>query len=63
LVSCGLIHAGSAVASARRDRAEALAIIFLNGSGEGGQQIAKHQVSHLVVLISRDPFLDGSDYE
>jgi hypothetical protein len=35
---------------------EALAVICLNGSGEGGQQIAKRQVSHLVVLISRDPF-------
>jgi hypothetical protein len=37
-------------------RGEALAVICLNGSGEGGQQIAKRQVSHLVVLISRDPF-------
>ena len=37
-------------------RGEALAVICLNGSGEGGQQIAKGQVSHLVVLISRDPF-------
>jgi hypothetical protein len=27
-----------------------LAVICLNGSGEGGQQIAKRQVSHLVVL-------------
>ena len=37
-------------------RGEALAIICLNCSGEGGQQIAKRQVSHLVVFISRDPF-------
>ena len=44
-------------------RGGALAVICLNGSGEGGQQIAKRQVSHLVVLISRDPFLDSSDYE
>ena len=44
-------------------RGEALAVICLNGSGEGGQQIPKRQVSHLVVLISRDPFLDSSDYE
>src|SRR6202035_1770713 len=44
-------------------RGEAVAVICLNRSGEGGQQIAKRQVSHLVVLICRDPFLDSSDYE
>ena len=44
-------------------RGEALAVISLKGSGEGVQQIAKRQVSHLVVLISRDPSLDSSDYE
>jgi hypothetical protein len=37
-------------------RGEALAVIRLNGSGEGGQQIGKRQASHLVVLICRDPF-------
>jgi hypothetical protein len=35
-------------------RGEAFAVICLNGGGEGGQQIAKRQVGHL---------LDSSDYE
>jgi hypothetical protein len=37
-------------------RGEALAVICLNGSGEGGQQIGKRQAIHLVALICRDPF-------
>jgi hypothetical protein len=37
-------------------RGETLAVICLNGSGEGGQQIGKGQAIHLVVLICRDPF-------
>jgi hypothetical protein len=41
-------------------RGEVLAVICLNGGGEGGQQIAKRRVSHLVVLISRDPSLDST---
>jgi hypothetical protein len=40
----------------REQRGEALTVICLNGSGEGGQQIGKRQASHLVVLICRDPF-------
>jgi len=37
-------------------RGETLAVICLNGGGEGSQQIGKCQASHLVVLICRDPF-------
>jgi len=37
-------------------RGETLAVICLNGSGEGGQQIGKRQAIHLVALICRDPF-------
>src|SRR5204863_9942653 len=44
-------------------RGGALDVISLKGSGEGVQQVANRQVSHLVVLISRDPSLDSSDYE
>ena len=35
---------------------EALAIICLNGGGEGGQQIGKRQAIQLVMSICRDPF-------
>jgi hypothetical protein len=37
-------------------RGETLAVICLNGGGEGIQQIGKCQASHLVLLIRRDPF-------
>src|SRR5262249_35833248 len=37
-------------------RGETLAVICLNGGGEGSQQIGKCQANHLVVLICRDPF-------